>query len=193
MSTQTHRIPDRLDRPFTSLLLSWEVLLLVVAIGVFIFNSFASPHFLDVWTLSDMTFNFTEKALLALPLALLIISGEIDLSVASTIAISSTMMGLATQFGFPTPALVCIGLAVGLACGAFNGALVTGLSLPSIVVTIGTMSLFRGLAFIILGDQVYKNYPESFGYFGQGYVTICDVSKARFDLLPTALRVVYLR
>ena len=141
------------------------------AIGVFIFNSFASPHFLDVWTLSDMTFNFTEKALLALPLALLIISGEIDLSVASTIAISSTMMGLATQFGFPTPALVCIGLAVGLACGAFNGALVTGLSLPSIVVTIGTMSLFRGLAFIVLGDQVYKNYPESFAYFGQGYVT----------------------
>ena len=59
---------------------------------------------------------------------------------------------------------------VGLACGAFNGALVTGLGLPSIVVTIGTMSLFRGLAFIILGDQVYKNYPDSFAYFGQGYV-----------------------
>ena len=67
MSAQTHRIPNRLDRPLTSLLLSWEVLLLLVAIGVFIFNSFASPHFLDVWTLSDMTFNFTEKALLALP------------------------------------------------------------------------------------------------------------------------------
>jgi rhamnose transport system permease protein len=171
MSTQTRHIPDRLDKPLTALLLSWEMLLLVVAIGVFIFNSFASPHFLDVWTLSDMTFNFTEKALLALPMALLIIAGEIDLSVASTIAISSTLMGLAAQFGFQTPMLICIGLAVGLACGAFNGALVTGLGLPSIVVTIGTMSLFRGLAFIILGDQVYKNYPAGFDYFGQGYVT----------------------
>ena len=171
MSTQTRHIPDRLDKPLTALLLSWEMLLLVVAIGVFIFNSFASPHFLDVWTLSDMTFNFTEKALLALPMALLIIAGEIDLSVASTIAISSTLMGLAAQFGFQTPMLICMGLAVGLACGAFNGALVTGLGLPSIVVTIGTMSLFRGLAFIILGDQVYKNYPAGFDYFGQGYVT----------------------
>ncbi|MDP8995818.1 MAG: ABC transporter permease [Pseudomonadota bacterium] len=171
MSTQTRHIPDRLDKPLAALLLSWEMLLLVVAIGVFIFNSFASPHFLDVWTLSDMTFNFTEKALLALPMALLIIAGEIDLSVASTIAISSTLMGLAAQFGFQTPMLICIGLAVGLACGAFNGALVTGLGLPSIVVTIGTMSLFRGLAFIILGDQVYKNYPAGFDYFGQGYVT----------------------
>ncbi len=171
MSTQTRHIPDRLDKPLTALLLSWEMLLLVVAISVFIFNSFASPHFLDVWTLSDMTFNFTEKALLALPMALLIIAGEIDLSVAAIIAISSTLMGFAAQYGFHSPTLICIGLAVGLACGAFNGALVTGLGLPSIVVTIGTMSLFRGLAFIILGDQVYKNYPAGFDYFGQGYVT----------------------
>jgi rhamnose transport system permease protein len=170
MSMQTRHIPDRLDKPLTALLLSWEVLLLVVAISVFIFNSFASPHFLDVWTLSDMTFNFTEKALLALPMALLIIAGEIDLSVAAIIAISSTLMGFAAQFGFQTPTLICVGLAVGLTCGAFNGALVTGLGLPSIVVTIGTLSLFRGLAFIILGDQVYKNYPTGFEYFGQGYV-----------------------
>jgi rhamnose transport system permease protein len=63
-----------------------------------------------------------------------------------------------------------IGLLVGLACGAFNGVLVTGLNLPSIVVTIGTMSLYRGIAFIILGDQVYKNYPKGFEFFGQGYV-----------------------
>ncbi|WP_323016126.1 ABC transporter permease, partial [Devosia sp.] len=55
-------------------------------------------------------------------------------------------------------------------CGAFNGFLVTGLKLPSIVVTIGTMSLFRGIAFIILGDQSFKGYPKDFAWFGQGYV-----------------------
>ncbi len=167
---ETRYIPDRLDKPLTAALWSWETLLVVVAIVIFIFNSFASPHFLDVWTLSDMTFNFTEKALIALPMALLIIAGEIDLSVAATLALSSTLMGMAMKFGMPTPALVCVGAIIGLACGAFNGALVTGLNLPSIVVTIGTMSLFRGLAFIILGDQVYKGYPESFDFFGQGYV-----------------------
>ena len=170
MSSEARHIPDRLDRPLGALLRSWEALLMVVAVGVFVFNSFASPHFLDVWTLSDMTFNFTEKALIALPMALLIIAGEIDLSVAAILALSSTLMGLVMQFGFGTPVLVGVGMLVGLACGAFNGVLVTRLNLPSIVVTIGTMSLFRGLAFIILGDQVYKNYPDGFDYFGQGYV-----------------------
>jgi len=79
-------------------------------------------------------------------------------------------MGLALQAGVDTPGLVAIGIATGLVCGAFNGFLVTGLKLPSIVVTIGTMSLFRGLSFIILGDQAFKGYPESFAFFGQGYV-----------------------
>ncbi|TIU86882.1 MAG: ABC transporter permease, partial [Mesorhizobium sp.] len=131
---------------------------------------FASPYFLDPWSLSDLTFNFTEKGLIALAMALLIISGEIDLSVAAIVALASTMMGMAVQAGAGTPVLVAIGIAVGLACGAFNGLLVTRLGLPSIVVTIGTMSLFRGIAFIILGDQAYKGYPESFAFFGQGYV-----------------------
>jgi rhamnose transport system permease protein len=103
-------------------------------------------------------------------MALLIISGEIDLSVAAIIALASTMMGMAAQFGVGTPGLVAIGIGVGLACGVFNGALVTRLGLPSIVVTIGTMSLFRGAAFIILGDQAYKGYPAGFAFFGQGYV-----------------------
>jgi len=163
-------IPDRLDKPLTSILLSWESLLVLIAVAIFIANSLASPYFLDIYALSDLTFNFSEKALIALAMALLIISGEIDLSVAATMAMASTLMGFAAQYGLGTIGLVMIGIAVGLACGAFNGFLVTGLSLPSIVVTIGTMSLFRGVSFIILGDQAYKGYPASFAFFGQGYV-----------------------
>ncbi|KRB31075.1 MULTISPECIES: ABC transporter permease [Mesorhizobium] len=163
-------IPDRLDKPLSSAIFSWEALLVVVAVAIFAINSFASPYFLDPYSLSDLTFNFTEKGLIAFAMALLIISGEIDLSVAAIIALASTMMGMAVQAGAGTPALVAIGIVVGLGCGAFNGLLVTRLGLPSIVVTIGTMSLFRGIAFIILGDQAYKGYPESFAFFGQGYV-----------------------
>ena len=169
--TPLHRsLPDRLDNPFKSAVLSWESLLVLVAVGIFILNSFASPYFLNAWSLSDLTFNFTEKALIALAMALLIISGEIDLSVAAIIALASTMMGLALQYGADTPVLVAVGVGVGIACGAFNGFLVTGLKLPSIVVTIGTMSLFRGIAYIVLGDQSFKGYPKSFSWFGQGYV-----------------------
>ncbi|MDX8455670.1 ABC transporter permease [Mesorhizobium sp. VK9D] len=163
-------IPDRLDKPFSSAIFSWEALLVIIAILIFAVNSFASPYFLDPWSLSDLTFNFTEKGLIALAMALLIISGEIDLSVAAIVALASTMMGMAVQAGAGTPVLVLVGVVVGLGCGAFNGLLVTRLGLPSIVVTIGTMSLFRGIAFIILGDQAYKGYPESFAFFGQGYV-----------------------
>ena len=169
-NAQNRNIADRLNTPFHSAVFSWPTLLLVVAIGLFILNVFASPYFLSPWALSDATFNFTEKAIIAFAMALLIISGEIDLSVAAIIALSSTMMGLALQFGVGTPTLVLIGMLTGLACGVFNGLLVTGLGLPSIVITIGTMSFFRGISFMILGDKAFNGYPESFAFFGQGYV-----------------------
>ncbi|UXM94894.1 ABC transporter permease [Bartonella sp. HY329] len=163
-------IPDRLDNRFWRVFNSWEMLLFIVAILIFIANSFASPYFLDAWNLSDATFNFTEKAMIAFAMTLLIISGEIDLSVAAIIALVSTMMGLALQLGADTPVLIIVGLATGILCGAVNGFLVAGLKLPSIVVTIGTMSLFRGISYIVLGDKAFGGYPQSFSYFGQGYV-----------------------
>lgn len=163
-------IPDKLGTPLRRLLASWEVLLLGVAILIFIANSLASPYFLNAWNLSDATFNFTEKAIIAFAMALLIIAGEIDLSVAAIIALASTAMGAAVQMGVGTPGLVAIGIGTGLLCGAFNGFLVAGLKLPSIVVTICTMSLFRGISYMVLGDQAYGKYPADFAYFGQGYV-----------------------
>lgn len=163
-------IPDRLETPLRRLLGSWEVLLFCVAVAIFIANSLASPYFLNAWNLSDATFNFTEKALIAFAMALLIIAGEIDLSVAAIIALASTAMGYAAQLGVGAPGLVAIGITTGLACGAFNGLLVAGLKLPSIVVTIGTMSLFRGISYLVLGDQAFGKYPPEFAFFGQGYV-----------------------
>jgi len=163
-------IPDRLQTRTTRALRSWEAILLVVALAVFITNSFASPYFLNAWNLSDATFNFTEKAMIAFAMAMLIIAGEIDLSVASIIALVSTAMGLAMQAGAGVPVLVGVGLLTGLLCGALNGALVAGMGLPSIVVTIGTMSLFRGISYIVLGDQAFTGYPPGFDFFGQGYV-----------------------
>jgi rhamnose transport system permease protein len=169
--TQNPRvIPDKLGTPLRRIMASWEVLLLGVAILIFIANSLASPYFLNAWNLSDATFNFTEKAIIAFAMALLIIAGEIDLSVAAIIALASTAMGAAVQMGVGTPGLVAIGIGTGLLCGAFNGFLVAGLKLPSIVVTIGTMSLFRGISYMVLGDQAYGKYPTDFAYFGQGYV-----------------------
>jgi rhamnose transport system permease protein len=150
--------------------LRWEWMLALVLVFELVLFSALSPYFLDVDTLSDATFNFTERALIALPLALLIIAGEIDISVAASIALASVAMGIAAAHGVATPGLAGIGVMTGLAAGCINGVLVTIGRVPSIVATIGTMTLFRGAAYAVLGDRVLKDYPASFATFGQGYV-----------------------
>ncbi len=150
-------------------LLRWESVLAAVLVLEFVLFASISPYFLSVDTLSDASFNFTERALVALPLALLIVAGEIDISVGAIMALASVAMGLAAEQGVGTPGLACIGLGTGLAAGCINGALVTWGKVPSIVATIGTMTFFRGIAYAVLGDRVLKNYPESFAVFGQGY------------------------
>ena len=170
LTAEARHLPDRGSRRGARVLRSWELLLGVIAVLIFVANTQASPYFLDPWNLSDATFNFTEKAMIAFAMALLIIAGEIDLSVAGIIALASTAMGWALQFDVGAVGLVAIGLGVGLVCGLFNGLLVTRLGLPSIVVTIGTMSLFRGISYIVLGDQAFNGYPSDFAWLGRGYV-----------------------
>jgi len=162
----------------------WESMLtLVFALG-FVLFSLTSPYFLSVDTLSDATFNFTERAIVALPLALLIIAGEIDISVAGIIALASVAMGLAADQGAGSATVAATGLGTGLLAGCINGALVTLGKVPAIVATIGTMTLFRGAAYAVLGDRVLKNYPQGFEIFGQGYlVGPVSIELALFVLL----------
>ncbi len=162
-------IPDRLASPLRRAAGSWEALLFAVGVAVFAANALASPYFLDVWNLSDATFNFTEKSVVALAMAFVVTAGEIDLSVGGIIALASTAMGEAAAGGTGTPGLVAVGLGTGAACGLVNGLLVARLGLPSIMATIGTMSLYRGLSYLALGDGVLKDYPAGLGWFGQGY------------------------
>jgi rhamnose transport system permease protein len=167
-------------------LMRWEALLVLVLIAVMVVNTLLSPYFLDAATLSDASFNFTEKALIALPMALLMITREIDVSVAAIVALASVAMGFAAGAGWPTPALALVGLGTGALAGACNGLLVAVLRVPSIVATIGTMSLFRGIAYGVLGDRVLKGYPTGFSFFGQGYA----VGLVSFELLLFALAAV---
>jgi rhamnose transport system permease protein len=168
--SRRYAVADRAPRRLADFLLRWETILVVLLAVVVVVNARLSPYFLDFYNLSDATFNFSEKAILALAMALLIIVRDIDLSVAAIIALASLAMGLAAQAGAPTPALIALGLTVGVLCGAVNGALTTLFALPSIVVTIGTMSLFRGVAQVVLGDQALTKYPASFEAIGQGYI-----------------------
>lgn len=147
----------------------WESLLGLLLVVAFIVNGALLPNFLDLDNLADGTFNFSEKALIALPMALLIICREIDISVSGILALSSVAMGLAKAAGFPPESLLVVALATGTLCGFINGTMVTRFGLPAIVVTIGTVSLFRGLASVVLGDQAFTHYPQQMADWGQGY------------------------
>ncbi|MEM6665552.1 MAG: ABC transporter permease [Pseudomonadota bacterium] len=181
MSTETEsarRVADRLPRKASDVLLTWEVMLVAMLVVVFVANGLATPWFLDIYNLADATYNFSEKAIIALPMALLILVREIDLSVGAIAALAALGVGLAASAGVGAPGLVLIGLLVGLLCGMFNGLLVTRIGVPSIVITIGTMSLFRGIAQVTLGDQALTSFPPEFTALGQSYL---------FDWPPTPL------
>ncbi|MCO5081522.1 MAG: ABC transporter permease [Rhizobiaceae bacterium] len=164
-----YTVLDAPPRRLRDLAMRWEVILVILLALTIVVNTLVSPYFLDVFNLADATFNFSEKAIIALAMALLILVREIDLSVAAIVALAAMGIGYAAEAGYGPGALFAVGLGIGLLCGAFNGLLVTWLSLPSIVVTIGTMSLFRGLTQVILGDQAKTKYPPEFLELGQSY------------------------
>lgn len=168
-----YTVLDRKPFRLIDLVLTWETILVVLLAAVIVVNTWISPYFLDVFNLSDATAIFSEKAIVALTMALLILVGDIDLSVAAIIALVSLVMGLAAQQGVGTFGLIFVGLGVGAIAGAFNGFLVAAVGLPSIVVTIGTMSLFRGIAQVVLGDQAITKYPAGLQALGQN--TILEV------------------
>jgi rhamnose transport system permease protein len=112
-----------------------------------------SPYFLDLDYILGSFALWAEFAMVALVLTMVIIAGEIDLSPASNMALSACLFAWAQQAGIPVPLAVLIGLAAGLAMGAVNGLMVIALQLPSIIVTIGTLILYRGLAQVIAGDK----------------------------------------
>jgi rhamnose transport system permease protein len=160
------------QRRFTlaALLLQWELLLVLLLIVAGTILASASPYFLNTRNLFDMTFNFMEEGIIALPMAFIIISGNIDLSVASNLAMSTILMAAGFRAGLNIWLAVLLGLIVGALGGLINGIFVTKVRLPSLVVTLATYSLYRGLAFVVLGDQVVTGYPPSFSYLGQGYI-----------------------
>jgi rhamnose transport system permease protein len=130
-----------------------ETMTFVLLILAVIVASQLSPFFLDInYILRSFTLS-AEFAIVALVFTLVIIAGEIDLSPAANMALSACLFAWAQASGIPMPIAIAIGLLAGLAMGALNAFMVIALQLPSIIVTIGTLTLYRGLAQIIAGDK----------------------------------------
>jgi rhamnose transport system permease protein len=161
---------------------TWERALAGLLLILYVGFGLGIDGFLSPYALADSTVNMSERLIIAMAMAMLIVAGEIDLSIAATMALSSLAMGLAMQAGAPLPLMLLAAVATGAACGLLNGWLVTLRGLPSIVVTIGTLSLYRGLALVLLGDQAVAGYPQALSVLGNG--TLGDLFGVDWLIVP---------
>ncbi|MHC2364167.1 ABC transporter permease [Rhizobium leguminosarum] len=146
--------------------LTWEFFLALTTIALVGFGALTTSGFFTAFNLSQLAAGVSEKALIVLPMVLLIIAREIDLSVASILALASVIFGTLLTAGCPLWVSVIATILLGAMLGAFNGFFIVRLALPSLVVTLGTMALFRGAAYVVLGSGSINIFPDSFLNFG---------------------------
>ena len=140
-------------------LVRWELLLFVLLGGTIAFGADVSPYFLQSSNLFFICLNVGEVAIMALPLTLIVVTGEIDLSVGSMLGLSGVLMAELFKHGWPIWPAMLAAVALGAVLGAFNGFLVTRVGLPSLAVTIGTLTLYRGIAQGILPTDTIGGFP----------------------------------
>jgi rhamnose transport system permease protein len=148
----------------------WEWLLVALTLVMTVVNTQLSPFFLQPNNLLRSSSDFLEIGIMMLPMVFIIITGNIDLSVASILGLSASLLGYLHNAGWNIWLAAGIALAVGALCGLLNGLLIARMGLPSLVVTLGTFSFYRGLAYVLLGDEAARGYPAAFTYLGQGRI-----------------------
>jgi rhamnose transport system permease protein len=144
----------------------WEVLLVGLLAATIVYGADVSPYFLHSTNLFFICLNVGEVAIMALPLTLLVITGEIDLSVASVLGLSGVLMAELFKHGWPIWPAMIAAVVLGAFLGAVNGFLVTRVGLPSLAVTIGTLTLYRGIAQGILPTDTIGGFPAGLSSIG---------------------------
>jgi rhamnose transport system permease protein len=144
------------------LLIRPETMTLVLLIVATIVASLLSPYFASISFILESATYYSEFSIIALVMTLVIIAGEIDLSPAAMMALSACIFGFAYHAGLPIGLAMVVSVFVGAVLGAFNGLLVLWLRLPSLMVTIGTLTMYRGFAQVIAGDKSIAGFPQWF-------------------------------
>ncbi|GAA3171985.1 ABC transporter permease [Nonomuraea roseoviolacea] len=172
--------------------LRWDVLVGALLVAVFATGSLTVPGFATTGNLSFALGDLGEIALIALAMTLLVVAAEVDLSVASVLGLSSALVGALWDGGLAIETIIPLVVLVGAVCGLVNGLLVTRLGLPSLAVTIGTLALYRGLAYVVLGDQAVAQFPPAYTALAVGDVpgTPVPYPVALFVLLAAVTGVV---
>jgi ribose transport system permease protein len=137
-------------------------------IALFIALTIATPHFLTTINLASVARQTAVIDIMALGMTLVIITGGIDLSVGSTLALSGLFGTMAIKAGTPIPLAIGIGIGTGIACGLLNGIMITRLRINPFIVTLGTLEAYRGLALVISKGLPVHEIPDAFSFLGDG-------------------------
>jgi rhamnose transport system permease protein len=147
----------------------WETVTVFLLLVAVIYGTATSgADFLSGGNLNSILSDMSQIAIIALPLTLIIVAAEIDLSVASVLGLTCALIGYLWNHGWPMELIIPAVLVIGALAGALNGVLITRLGLPSLAVTIGTLAMYRGLAYVVLGDQAVTDFPKPFTDWGFG-------------------------
>ena len=175
MTTSEKAIPTTISalpprKTIAARLLRWEWFLVVLIMLVVLINSNLSPYFLNARNLFRSSSDFLEMGLMMLPMVFIIVTGNVDLSVASILGMTASFMGWLHMHGVNIWVAVGAALLLGALAGLLNGYLITRMKVPALVVTLGTYAFYRGIAYVLLGDQAARGYPKEFTFIGQGLV-----------------------
>lgn len=170
---------------------SWEALLLAILAGVVIVNTQLSPFYLSPANLINVFQLSIEKIIVALVMTLIIINGEIDLTVASVMGLTASLFAWLFSQGVPAELAILITLAVGLVCGAFNGFWIAYVGLPSLAVTLAGLVGYRGAARILLENNSVGGFPDWFNSLGRpGFIGPFSLGIVLFVLLFIVMAVI---
>ncbi|MGJ8586434.1 MAG: ABC transporter permease [Marinosulfonomonas sp.] len=136
-----------------SFLGSYFFKLLLACIALIVVLSFMSPYFLSVANFRDILLGASVKGIIALGITLVLITGDIDLSVGAVVAFASVILCVCINAGYPLPVSIFLTLAGAIAVGIVNGFFVSVLAINAFIITLGTMSVVRGLAYIVIGGK----------------------------------------
>ena len=169
MSERTLEIEK--PRSLKNFFFQWEWFLIALFVIINIVNSLLSPYYFTADTFLSTPMNFLDKAFLVYPMMMIIVLGNIDVSVGSIIALSSVIMAVSYNAGLSMPLAMVLCLAVSTFCGFINGFLQAKFrELSSTIITISTQIIYRGIAYIILEDKAAGKFPTWFSFLGWGYI-----------------------
>lgn len=144
--------------------------ILIFLIVLFVLLSLSSPYFLTVDNLTKVLRQVAVVGIVTVSMTMVILTGGIDLSVGSILGLTSIVLAKLMVAGISVPIAIIITLISGMGLGLFNGFLINKIKISPLISTLGTMTIYSGISYIVTKGVSIFGFPKSFSFIGQGYI-----------------------